>query len=198
MARLINTLGPVRIAALVTACANRVFDTPWLQTRVLDARTHAPIPNVTVTVWNGMDSDKRMTGQSQADGSVLIRPTARETRTFGPWDAGPPKGKARFEMPGYQGREIDLTAGVNDLPAVELTESSNPSPPLRAERENSLDCSRKAAALTRVPARGDNGLCWYRLPIPHSARGCAPRRGCDRSARSSRPAQAAACRDSIH
>jgi hypothetical protein len=41
--------------------------------------------------------------------------------TFGPWDAFPPKGGARFEASGFQTRQIDLSAGVNVLPVVELT-----------------------------------------------------------------------------
>jgi hypothetical protein len=108
--------------ALVGGCPQRVtYDTPRLETRVVDAVTGQPVANASVTVWEHGDVDGKISGVSDATGWVLIQSRTRRTTAYVPWDFRPPGGRARVEAAGYAPREIDVPAGGLDTPPIELT-----------------------------------------------------------------------------
>jgi len=122
----VHRLGIVAVllgtVALVDGCQNRVaYDTPRLESVVVDAFTRRPIVNASVTVWDPSHADRKISGVSDATGSVLIPSRTHTTMGYVPWAFRPPGGRARAEAAGYTPQEIDVPAGGLDTPPIELT-----------------------------------------------------------------------------
>jgi hypothetical protein len=107
---------------LVSGCVERtVYDTPRLQTRVVDAMTGRPVAGASVAVWRAGDNGKRATGLSDADGNILIEPLTRETMVLAPFDPIPPGGHARIEARGYKPTEINVPAVLSPATTTALS-----------------------------------------------------------------------------
>jgi hypothetical protein len=102
---------------LASGCAElTVYETPYAQGTVIDAATGRAIPSASITVKGRSE----VSTTTSPDGTFVLKSATHKIMYPAlPYDAVSPSGVVVVSAPGYEPREVQLTAGAN-IVAVQL------------------------------------------------------------------------------